>query len=163
MCAEHRSAISDPGGRETLSQWQDKSTLVLCTYWEWNPAPLKLSSLAKFMINLSTQYFIPLLVLPMLPSGLRSIKEKGGTETEQEAARPSWIQASPCPRFLFDPLLSSKQQTPAGCVCGCVVCVCATKCSQEWLSDCIIPPGQAWADAALFPLWITCLVGCWIS
>ena len=100
MCAEHRSAISDPGGRETLSQWQDKSTLVLCTYWEWNPAPLKLSSLAKFMINLSTQYFIPLLVLPMLPSGLRSIKEKGGLN-QAGSSGPTQPKAFQVPCFLF--------------------------------------------------------------
>ena len=42
-----------------------------------NQIPLKPSSPAEFMINLSIQNFIPLLVLPLFPSGLKSIKEKG--------------------------------------------------------------------------------------
>ena len=44
----------------------------------WNRVPLKPSSLARLMINFSIQNFIPSLVPLRIPSGLRSIKEKGG-------------------------------------------------------------------------------------
>ena len=45
--------------------------------------PLKPSSPAEFMINLSIQNFIPFLLLPPFPSGLRSIKEKRGLESNR--------------------------------------------------------------------------------
>ena len=50
------------------------------------------------MINLSIQYFIPLLVLPMLLSGLRSIKEKGDQARSSGPTQPKALQV-PC--FLF--------------------------------------------------------------
>ena len=48
------------------------------------------------MINLSIQYFIPL-VLPMLPSGLSSIKEKGDQEGSSGPTQPKALQV---PLFL---------------------------------------------------------------
>ena len=41
------------------------------------PGPLKLSSFAKLMMNLSIQNVIPFLVQHLFPSRLRSIKERG--------------------------------------------------------------------------------------
>ena len=43
----------------------------------WNWVPLKPSTLAKFMINLSIQNFILFFCPTLVPLGLRSIKEKG--------------------------------------------------------------------------------------
>ena len=80
--------------------------------WNWGPLlSLWLSSLPRTLF--------PFLSIPA-PLRIEEHQRKGGTETEQEAARPCWVQASPCPRFLFDPSLSSKQQTQAVCVCVCV-------------------------------------------
>ena len=42
-----------------------------------NEIPLKLSSPAEFIINLSIQSFTLLLILFLFPSELKSIKEKG--------------------------------------------------------------------------------------
>ena len=53
---------------------------------EWNWVPLKLSSLTVFVINLSTQNFIPFLEPPLLPSELKSIKEKRGLKP----SRTTW-------------------------------------------------------------------------
>ena len=47
-----------------------------------NPVLLKLSS-PEIMGNTSIPNFPPFLVLPLFPSGLRSIKERGGAETKQ--------------------------------------------------------------------------------
>ena len=88
-------------------------TGIKCTvYWlrnqvqkstYWNRVPLKPSSPAEFMINLSIQNFIPFLVLFLFPSGLRIIKAKlwgwGGVWNQ---AGPSWAQKPLCiPWFLF--------------------------------------------------------------
>ena len=68
--------------------------------WKW--VPLKLSSPAEFMINLSIQNFILLLVVSLFPSGLGSIKHKGETETKHDTVgssqgqKPLWV-----PNFLF--------------------------------------------------------------
>ena len=55
-----------------------------------------MSSLDKFMMSLSIQNFIPFLVLPVFPSGLKSSKKKkkGKRETKQEPVSPSWVQKS---------------------------------------------------------------------
>lgn len=44
------------------------------------------------MSNLFIQNFIPFLVPPLFPAGLRNSKEKGGVEIKQDAAGPSWVQ-----------------------------------------------------------------------
>ena len=44
------------------------------------------------MINLSIQNFIPFLIPPLFPSGLRSVKEKKGFETEQDPVGHPQVQ-----------------------------------------------------------------------
>ena len=54
------------------------------------------------MTNLSRENFISFLVLSLLPSGLRSSKEKGGTGTKQDSVGPSQVQKHLCiSHFLF--------------------------------------------------------------
>ena len=54
------------------------TTGILCLALNSYQVPGKLSSLDKFMISLSIQNFIPFLVAPLFPSGLKGSKEKGG-------------------------------------------------------------------------------------
>ena len=69
-----------------------------------------MSSLAEFMTNHSIKNCISILVLPLFPSGLQSIKKKkkkaGGRrcKTEQDLVGPSQVQKTlhvPCFCFLF--------------------------------------------------------------
>ena len=120
---------------------------------------LKLSSPAESVINLSTQNFVPFLVLR-----IEEHQRKGGGGGLKPSRKlqglpeykPPHVPTS-CLTLCWVPNSRLKQ-----CVCVCVVCVCDKVLPRMtvWLHS---PPGQAWADAALFPLWITCLVGCWIS
>ena len=59
------------------------------------------------MINLSIQNFIPFLILPLYPSRLRSVKEKGWgearVETDQDPEGSSQVQKPlHVPHFLFE-------------------------------------------------------------
>ena len=62
-------------GNRTSVAWQYifKVTTVMLV----KPSPLKMSSLVKFMTNLSIQNFILFLVMPLFPSRSKSIKQRG--------------------------------------------------------------------------------------
>ena len=100
---------------------------------------LKLSSPAESVINLSTQNFVPFLVLR-----IEEHQRKGGGGVD-------WNRAGSCKAFLSTSLPMSPlpvwpsaefQTADSSSVGGCVWCGCVTKCSREWLSDCIVPPGR---------------------
>ena len=57
-----------------------------------------MSSLDKFMMSLSIQNFIPFLVLPVFPSGLKSSKKKKREEGNQAGACEPFLgtEVLPC-------------------------------------------------------------------
>ena len=63
---------------------------------QWNWVPLKLSSPAKFMINLSVQNFILFLFPPPIPLRIEEYQRKGGIETKQDPVGPSRVQKPLC-------------------------------------------------------------------
>lgn len=80
--------------------WEDIVKKAL-TKWNWNPAPINLSSLlnAKWL-SLYLKLYSLSCPAP-ITHGIEAYRRKGGIETKQDPAWPSQVQTLSCPSFLF--------------------------------------------------------------